>query len=50
MYIDGQTSWTFHEGQAEIRRYGYVFAAVQSIALSPQDSLSLIEKTEKGLS
>ncbi|MEU6261746.1 helix-turn-helix domain-containing protein [Saccharopolyspora shandongensis] len=50
VYIDGQTSWTFHEGQAEIRRYGFVFASVQSIALSAQNSLDLIRRTEQELS
>ncbi|MGH3994319.1 MAG: DUF5753 domain-containing protein, partial [Pseudonocardiaceae bacterium] len=42
VYVDGQTSWTVHERNREIRQYTHVFGSVQGQAMSPPDSVALI--------
>lgn len=50
VYVDGQTSWTVHERSGLIRQYLHAFASVQTCALSPHESLELINRVIKELS
>jgi transcriptional regulator with XRE-family HTH domain len=49
VYVDGVTSWTVHERDGVIRSYLHAFGSVQSQALTPRKSLSLINNVIKEL-
>jgi transcriptional regulator with XRE-family HTH domain len=49
VYVDGVTSWTVHERSGVIRSYLHAVASVQSQALPPRKSLSLIHDVIKDL-
>lgn len=49
VYVDGVTSWTVHERSGVIRSYSHAMASVQSQALSPRESLELIDNVIKDL-
>lgn len=49
VYADGVTSWTVHERSGIIRSYLHAFSSVQGQALSPRESLDLINDVIKEL-
>ncbi|WP_297608715.1 helix-turn-helix domain-containing protein [Nocardia sp.] len=45
VYVEGQASDELIEGHPEVRRYGVMFDQLRAMALSPRDSINMIEQT-----
>lgn len=49
VYLETLTSWAFREKPHEVRQYTYAFNAVTALALTPRESLDLINHAVKEL-
>ncbi|MGV9614924.1 helix-turn-helix domain-containing protein [Nocardia xishanensis] len=50
VYVEGIAGDTLVEGHNEVRRFGVIFDQLRAMALSPRDSVALIEKIAAGMS
>ncbi|MCP2280237.1 Helix-turn-helix domain-containing protein [Nocardia amikacinitolerans] len=50
VYVEGIAGDTLVEGHNEVRRFGVIFDQLRAMALSPRDSVALIEEIAAGMS